>query len=396
MRRSTPAASNAWRARRVSRTSTFDGFHAVAAAAGELVVIDTRDNHVRLVQRPGVTSFDAVRVRSDGVIVAEGNKDGKKALLVGSSRGGWRSYPDWGPPVRTREFVGGPCATLAGDGITWFGSASDARAVDILERFDLDEDVVAHTPGPAWGRLSDLPADGHVKPPKVCGGSHRTRAPRIKMGHTDTWASCAGAARVMGTIHPARDAARYHFGLLGDGSCRQPDDWACPPGKPLTRRPHAAVLDRDANRLRIAALPRDCEPVRMLSAGGVGMLLCASADGARIEMLDGSGGWQREAALDGVDPHATTLEMARDGTMLVRSNWLDFAKRVAWVRRPVALGRADAWRRIDTKDSDRAPWRARWRRAWHQARGCRDHSRDLFNRPGFACRAPHVGPARHD
>lgn len=214
----------------------------------------------------------------------------------------------------------------------------------------LDFDVNGFHAVGAAGR--ELVVIDSPKPPKVCGGSHRTRAPRVKMGETfGSGEACAGAAFVMGAIHPARDSARYHFGLLSDASCPQSDaSWECAPGKPLTRRPHAGVIDRDENRLRIAALPRDCDPVRMLSAGGVGMLLCKSSDGVRVEMLDRSGTWYREADLAGVDARRTTLEMARDGTVLLRSRWVDFDKRAAWVRRPVALGRADAWRRIDMSD----------------------------------------------
>lgn len=330
-----------------------NGMHAVAAAGSDLVLIDTRDNRVRRIRRPGALSLDRARVRSDGVVIAAGRNDNWRVVLLGSrGRGAWRVESLWGAPERAGDFVmaGGVCFTLARDGVGWFDSVN-ATEPDVLHRFWVHQRVVAYGPEPSFRRLADLPAHGRREPPDSCGGSHRTRAPRVKIGHEETWvASCAGAARVMGAIHPAKDDARYHFGLLADGTCNLSDDWECSSTDPLTRRPHAAVLDRDANRLQIAVLPDGCHAVRMLSAAGAGMLLCRSEDGIRIETLDPSGRWHREADLAGADPRALTLETARDGTMLLRSKWLDLAKRRAWVRRPLALGRAGAWRRLDVSD----------------------------------------------
>jgi hypothetical protein len=164
---------------------------------------------------------------------------------------------------------------------------------------------------------------------------------------------CSGAAYLTGALDP-EPPSRFSLALFGDGACARADadpdttiDHACNEGAPLTRTPRVAILDREEGTMRAAAPPPGCRPERLLSAGGVGVVLCAAAGGASVYVADRSGAWQPEGALRLVAHEGTSLSAAPDGTLLLRVAWDDATSRRAFVRSPRPLGDAGAWRAVD-------------------------------------------------
>jgi hypothetical protein len=169
--------------------------------------------------------------------------------------------------------------------------------------------------------------------------------------------SCAGAAAVAGVLDEAPTPAAQAVALFGDGLCAAGDEdpdapvaGTCRAGAPLARLPGVALIDREADSVQVGALPPGCTPLKLLTAGGVGVLVCAplaAPEEALLFLADVSGRWQSEGALRLAGRSVDALSLAPDGTLLLRAGWGDVATRRAFVRRPLALGEPRAWREVD-------------------------------------------------
>lgn len=162
---------------------------------------------------------------------------------------------------------------------------------------------------------------------------------------------CAGLGCMDAPPVPHRPV---RFGLLGDGECA-PDDGAAqirpeaPKRGPLWRREPSMCpgLTRAGTLVRVTAealeaVPpiKDCAPERVYSVGGLGVVSCIEADGGRaLVVLDGAGAPRERLSIAGRPGH---LGVADDGTIVAAVHGeasIDGA-----VRRPLALGAANAWR----------------------------------------------------
>ncbi|MFN7144119.1 MAG: hypothetical protein ACK4YP_10105 [Myxococcota bacterium] len=179
------------------------------------------------------------------------------------------------------------------------------------------------------------------------------KPPTVRMGGTNAVSYCAGASSLTNLLEPPPPASRVALALLRDGRCAQADedpthDGRCKEGAPLTRPPSAVVLDREAGSARMIPLPPGCRPEHLLTAGGVGVLLCTEgAQRAAVHLADGSGTWSHEGSLSLDAGDMTSLVMAPDGTLLLRASWGRGPARRAFVRSPRPLGDPSGWRRVD-------------------------------------------------
>jgi hypothetical protein len=120
--------------------------------------------------------------------------------------------------------------------------------------------------------------------------------------------------------------AATYFALFGDGAA------------------HAALLQGGGSALRVITLPDGCAPRQLLSAGGLGVLLCAAdADASEIYVAGQSGGWAKESTVASSGPYA--ISQAADGTIL-----LDGDRPL--VRAPVKIGEGSAWREVAVEADD--------------------------------------------
>jgi hypothetical protein len=152
--------------------------------------------------------------------------------------------------------------------------------------------------------------------------------------------------------NPATD---FTYLLLHDGTCRAADaedHGACKAGATLTRRPHAAVVpvgNKPPLPPRVVDLPSGCDPAEILSAGGIGVLLCRAGSGSALFTLDARGDFHDEGTLPLAADALYEASVARDGTMVLHAHCVAGAEGAshrceAAVRRPLELGTAGAWR----------------------------------------------------
>lgn len=141
--------------------------------------------------------------------------------------------------------------------------------------------------------------------------------------------------------------------LLADGACAAADadkSGACRPGARFVRRPHIVVIDLAAMRASILALPHGCaRRAATGAAAGLALLFCRAGAGAtRVYALDGTR-WRDEATLP-VSARAIwlpELRAAPDGTIALYPRCPNRGQSCrAFVRVPVAIGAAHAWREV--------------------------------------------------
>lgn len=198
------------------------------------------------------------------------------------------------------------------------------------------------------------------------------------------------AARCLGDSVGASSALTpLHVGFLGDAECKGPaisrDTSVCRPKVPLSKMPTVVIGDRVSGSLSAHGLPRGCRPYRLEAFSGLGVLLCETGSETDSKLTvhtfshKAPGTWRFEGRT--IPRHYYGVRRGPDGTLLWQSRCPDDRVRGlvgnlggglggvsktkkqttpkvapkpvtpappcdAWVRRPVAAGTPDAWRRI--------------------------------------------------
>jgi hypothetical protein len=291
-------------------------------------------------------------VRFDGITVVQGShrSTGVPDAWIARDGGAFQRSTF---PVSSLYRLGGiigssdPCSPeMAADGRTWIyghgrslwpDGLSDwpTRAFETSSRLTMLDNPPSFIELPRRAGPDALVAQFNRCDPR---GSHRTLAPRIKMdSHPAVPLHGAGAAAISGRLD--REAAPCNTDLLwlSDGLADH---------EAVARASHMAVLSRHPATLRIIVPP--CSHGRLFSTGGIGLVVCRSPSDivdALVMTIDREGQAFAEGSLPFSDLDALTLASTPDGTLLLRSRWGD-VDRQAFVRSPVALGSANAWRSV--------------------------------------------------
>lgn len=177
-------------------------------------------------------------------------------------------------------------------------------------------------------------------------------------GGSGSGGTCKGATCLRGTHGDEPPTPRTRYFIFGDATCAAKDadrDGECRPGAPLIRPPTFAIIDQMDGTVTTAPSPAGCRrPVHVLSAGGVGVLLCQERDGSSIFTKRAGSAWQPEGTLPIKPELLTHLSMAGDGTLLLEPGSSMGGMRMlpnAFVRSPKPLGQASAWRPLQSADA---------------------------------------------
>ncbi len=129
--------------------------------------------------------------------------------------------------------------------------------------------------------------------------------------------------------------------LLSDGIC----DGTCPAGTRFDSPPHA--VRRDSPKL--IDLPKDCvQPFNLRNAPGLPLLFCHQKDRTRVFALDRDNTWHAEGTLAEPLEALGDIAVASDGTVRVPGSCRGEKCR-AFIRAPLAAGKAEAWRPVSAR-----------------------------------------------
>lgn len=305
-----------------------------------------------------------VFVRHDGVIAAQVLVDGSLVTRVSRDRGASWTDARYQPGLLSRwgawiiEDNTDCPVVLADDGEHWVAAEDiydvlggrpywlDAlRTETKVVPFAADGHVTATDP-PAPAYRADLEAVGTARP---CAAPVEEPMDGEPVDDVAVVYPDRPMPRVVGTVGARPWESLIELELLSDGACGDGDDVrdgapACPRDAPPARAPHAVVLDRGAGAVTLLDLPDGCWPVRSLSAAGLGMVACREGDRATVWGHAGLG-WQEELVIDLAEAMSARVNAAADGTIGLFPSCFD-QDCVIYVRVPVDLGAAGAWRRV--------------------------------------------------
>lgn len=328
----------------------------VVAATADRVFVST-DDATTFVETPFRASdpVQEIHARFDGVIVVRVGEERsplKSKTLISRDRG--RSWTTSAYQPYRIEQLGSwisegssECsAHVAKDG-AWRISARDVYP-RIKARFE--EWPVGFTSDlpryrellPPWTAIEAIPSsdEGPVSTHPCRSASGPPPAPPPdSFAATSECLSCTGPACLR---EPSVPETATSFALLDDGVCEQQGgDCTSPP----IRQPHAAVFDQTS--ATVLALPDGCDPARIVSARGLGLLLCHAAGGVTVFAIDRQHRWEREEVMAETSPRALQLSIADDGTIALSRACKAEDRCRAWVRRPLAVGAKNAWSTIE-------------------------------------------------
>jgi len=315
------------------------------ASVGTIVVSDGRtlqvstDGGTTFARRATpLRSIENVLTRPDGAIVLQGlDVDGRPTTLVSRPRAKkWeRRQTEWLHRIggQIREDDGGDQA-LSRDGRRWLETCVDERT-----------DYEMWMPAYAW------PEPG---PPGKPVTLRLPEAPKKAEG-CDTWGLLGGlgsvppdgAEPIRGTTGAEPVPTQHLTGFLSDGLCDADPDGFCEDG-PVLRLPHVIRVDGVARTAQVVALPPRCDkPERIDNAYGASVLTCDAGTEVAVWTLDDRG-WHSEGHLPLSISDLGSLTAAPDGTLLLHGGCaFDKACAASFVRRPVELGEAGAWSKLD-------------------------------------------------
>ncbi|MGZ3452910.1 MAG: RCC1 domain-containing protein, partial [Polyangiales bacterium] len=250
---------------------------------------------------------------------------------------------------------GCPGAVLSADGLTWrkredygysptsFGGWGGALRLSAEPHAFFSEKLanLVEPPPPPVPTGADV-ATG--KPGKCSGGAGGIG---FGGGRYRNPGACMGVECVRGSIGEEAKSTKTEVGFFGDGMCARDEKGYCKKDAPWVRAPHVSVGGT------MASVPAGCDPERVLSAGGIGVLFCAkSKTDFDLHTIDKSAKWNAEGTVSfagGIDD----VTVATDGTMVVHPVCPAKGKESepcapALVRKPVALGTSGAWRSTTT------------------------------------------------
>jgi len=187
-------------------------------------------------------------------------------------------------------------------------------------------------------------ADVVTGAPGVCSGGGGGMG--IGGGSVHDPGPCEGVfcLRGMPDVPPKGTATEVAF--FGDGACAKDAKGLCSDG-PWLREPHVSVGGK------VVDVPAGCDPARLLTAGGIGVLFCNKGPGDyQLHTVDKGAKWADEGrvAFGAIED----LSIATDGTLVLhpvcptKETKLADSCGPALVRKPVALGTAGAWRKTST------------------------------------------------
>lgn len=335
-----------------------------AVTAGMVVAADARTLHVtknggqsftKVTPKVDVT-IEQVFARADGLLAIEGNdKAGESVLLL--AKDGTTFVPSKFRPTRLMQSGaylfghGCPGAILSSDGITWnrwehdYGTPVDGspwgaalqpssypRAFDVSKYPTLAspaapepaKEGITGTPGKCGGGGSGIGFGG--------GGRGRRRG-----------GACIGASCIRASIGDEPRATSTQVAFYGDGVCERDAKGAC---KPKWKREPHVWLNSSKGPIE---LPTGCSAIRLLSAGGIGVLFCEKdTQTSNVYTIAKDGVFQAEGTVPAFAIDAVTI--ATDGTLVVHPVCGEKGQGEsglcpgALVRSPSALGAANAWR----------------------------------------------------
>jgi len=339
--------------------AAFDVSKGIAVAADSSTLHISRDGgktFSKLVPKADI-AIEHVYARGDGLIAIAGlDKSGEYALWI--AKDGQTFAPSRFQPKSVGQMGsylyenGCPGAILSSDGVTWNAWEEEYGAPLSFDGWG--EPLVPKS----WPRaittvkmnnLIDPPApapsakNAITGKPGVCNkGSGGVGMGGGGRGHRRSGA-CVGAACIRGALGPEPKETATEVGLYGDGACTRDEKGLCTKA-PWKRKPHVAV-----NLGAPIDLPADCEPDRLLTAGGIGVLFCTKDDGTVVHTINKEGVFRLEAKLS-TKFEVDDLTIASDGTLVAHPNCGSKTEGEtgvcppALIRAPKPLGASDAWR----------------------------------------------------
>jgi len=307
----------------------------------------------------GDLTIENVFARADGLIAVEGlDKAGEHAVWIAKDGKTFVASKLQPPSVgQTGSYLfayGCPGGVLSSDGVTWNAWEGEYSAPLSFDAWGMPL-VPSSWPRPfsaaKLANLIDPPAPAPSKDtvtgkPGACnkGGLGGVAMGLGRRGYRRGGA-CVGAACVRASLGDDPKSTETEVGLYGDGLCERDEKGLCVKG-PWKRAPHAAI-----NSGAPIDLPAGCDPTRMLTAGGIGVLVCAGVGKTALYTIAKDGVFREEATLPmSIEPDDVTI--APDGTLLVhpvcgaKGQGVTGPCPKALVRAPRPLGAKDAWREV--------------------------------------------------
>lgn len=337
-----------------------------STAKGLVVAADAKNLHVsrdsgntfsKVVPKVDV-SIEHVFARSDGLIAISGtDASGDEALWIAKDgvtfvRSAFQ--PDRVAHEGTHLFAYGcPGGILSSDGLTWvswkgeYGTPfSTSRWGDPLTTsstprafFTGELPTLSHPPAPAPDPNDTVTG----KPGKCTHGGGLAAIGGLGRGRRRGGA-CVGVACVRAMLGELPRETPTQLAFYADGDCERDAKHQCKPG-PWKRAPHVWKKGGGAP----LGLPAGCDPLRLLTAGGIGVLFCEKdAATTAIHTIGKDGVFHAEGTVPAFA--IDDLTIADDGTLVVhpacgaKAQGESGVCPEALVRSPAALGTATAWR----------------------------------------------------
>jgi hypothetical protein len=294
-----------------------------------------------------------IAARPDGAMVIVG-RDAKDFVGIWLAR--WGDNPtrtlvesnfDYGDPKLATHgselhVAGCPPVALAADGTRWFTTEDDLEHEDLAAAW-LDPLVISDRPNAFEPKHRTLvepkaPAKGAVtKTIFQCQGvSHGFgRIGQSKRG--TVLRDCAFAECLVGTTDPAPIHTATRAAFYSDGACQEGAADDCRTWKRAPQVWHSRVPEP-------LTIPKGCLPDQLISAGGIGVLVCKGEQKLSLHTLDKAGVFHSEG--DVPLHYVRHLSIADDGTIMITEGCAKAPCTRVAVRMPRPLGDASAWRMV--------------------------------------------------
>lgn len=339
--------------------SAFDVTKGLAVAADASVLHVSRDGGKTFtkVNPKADLTIETVFARDDGLIAIFGlDRAGEHALWIAKDGQTFAPSKLQARDVRqagSHIYVNGcPGGILSSDGVTWnawdedFGAPLGFNgwggALDIGSRpraFTTEKlNNLIQPPAPAPSKNVVTGKPGECSKAGVGGIGMGGGGASYRRG-----GACVGAACVRATLGELPGGTETDVGLYGDGACERDEKGFCKKG-PWKRPPHATI-----NGKAPIDLPAGCDPTRLLSAGGIGVLFC-ERDGTTVVHTIGKDTVFHMESSFGTRFDVDEITIADDGTIVAhpvcgnKSQGDSGTCPGAVIRSPKALGAPNAWR----------------------------------------------------
>jgi hypothetical protein len=339
----------------VAANSTLTAFTAtkglVAATDGTALFV-TRNGAKRFEKKvyPAIRTIRDIAARADGSLVIVGH-------AANGSLGIWLTK--WGDnPTRTLEdssfeegeprlethgavlhVAGCPPVALAADGKRWFITEDDLKRDELAGAW-LDPLVTSEYPRTFEPKHRTLvepgaPVNGSAtKTTYACAGGGGAGYGLMRRSGK-VLPDCSFAECLVGTTGPEPVQTATRAAFYSDGSCEEGTPDACRTWKRAPQVWHSRIEAP-------LALPKGCMPEQLLTAGGIGVLLCKGEKKLALHMLDKAGVFHPEGEV--AMSYVRDIRIAEDGTIMLEPPCSRAPCSPVAVRMPRPLGDASAWR----------------------------------------------------